>query len=445
VVAKHRRRPEEPSLASAGARVNAAEIWPEAVGYGRAAAHAWPVAVDEPRGLAGNRYPRSIDYNNAPRRAGRAGGPQGRAWQEWEEWQDREWGPPPELHPDHPSAPVPRVRLPDDHPSGPMPVPRAPIAKSRPGPHGSAPSPRGSGLTRIPGRHDSVTTTATVGYLTVHHEVSAFQRQLGPAGRGVSTPQRQVGQGLPEDTGYWREADPVGPGTGAATEWFEDDSPLDSDPLWMAGQVLTLADDKAAQVAHDAEAEAAAIREAARREADAIRETAQREAAELRAQLNSMLGELSRITAYLADPAIAAIAPATPATAPRMPATAPFTPAAAPAAMPATAPALRPTTRPATRPARPGASPATKPAGRQAKAMRKMVAAFAIASVLGAVAGTSELALHGFPFFIFRANGAGATETGPREPANPPRPGQHFPHGAHHRPAAHQQPATTTK
>jgi len=441
VVAKHRRRPEEPSLASAGARVNAAEIWPEAVGYGRAAAHAWPVAVDEPPARAGNPYPGSIDYNNAPRRADRSAGPDGQAWQDWEEWQDREWGPPPDLHPDHPSAPVPRVWLPDDHPSGPMPIPRAPGAKSRPGPYGSGPTPRGPGRTRIPGRHDSVTTTATVGYLTVHHEVSAFRRQLGPAGPGVTTPQRKAGQRPPEYTGYLREADAFGPGTrpGPAAEWFEDDSPLDSDPLWMAGQVLTLADDKAAQVAHDAEAEAAAIREAARREADAIRETAQREAAELREQLNSMLGELSRITAYLADPAVAAIAPPVPGTAPAMPATAPILAGAAPAvgvASPA---------RPVSRPAAPSLRPGVKPAGRQAKAMRKMVAAFAIASVLGAVAGTSELALHGFPFFIFRANGAGASVTGQREPANPPRAGQPFPRGAHHRPAAHQQPTRTTK
>jgi hypothetical protein len=48
-----------------------------------------------------------------------------------------------------------------------------------------------------------------------------------------------------------------------------------------------------------------------------------------------------------------------------------------------------------------------------------MVAAFAIASVFGAGAGLTELALHGFPFFIFRANGAGASETGPTEPVNP--------------------------
>jgi hypothetical protein len=283
-----------------------------------------------------------------------------------------------------------------------------------------------------------VTTTATVGYLTVHHEVSAFQRQRGPV-HPSGTAYRQARPALPEYTGYWREDDPLGPGTGPATEWFEDDSPLDSDPLWMAGQVLTLADDKAARAAQDAEADADAIREAARREAAAIRETAQREAAELRAQLNSMLGELSRITAYLADPAIVAIAPPMPATAPAMPARAPTLPGAGRAV------GVASPVRPATRPAGPSVRPSIKPAGRQAKAMRKMVAAFAIASVLGAVAGTSELALHGFPFFIFRANGAGASVTGPREPGNPPRAGQPFPQGAHHRPAAHQQPTKTPK
>ncbi len=74
--------------------------------------------------------------------------------------------------------------------------------------------------------------------------------------------------------------------------------------------------------------------------------------------------------------------------------------------------------------------------------MHKMVAAFAAVSVIGAVTGTTELALHGFPFFIFRANGAGATETGPKEPVNPELPPAP---SAHHRPAAHHRPTTTSK
>jgi hypothetical protein len=97
--------------------------------------------------------------------------------------------------------------------------------------------------------------------------------------------------------------------------------------------------------------------------------------------------------------------------------------------------------------------------------MRKMMAAFAAVSVIGAVSGTAELVLHGFPFFILRANGAGAGETGPREPANPvlPKkagevkcsvlhlactlsaPGAHRQPGAHRRPATHHQSTTSKK
>jgi hypothetical protein len=60
--------------------------------------------------------------------------------------------------------------------------------------------------------------------------------------------------------------------------------------------------------------------------------------------------------------------------------------------------------------------------------MQKMAVAFAAVSLIGAVSGTTELALHGFQFFIFRANGAGASEIGPKEPVNPvlpPAPGTH--------------------
>jgi len=438
VVAKHRRS-EEPSLASAGARMSTAEYWPEEAGYDRAVAAARPGT-----GPRESRYPGSIDYNNG------SDGPDGQSWPEWEEWQDRQdWGPPPALHPDHPSAPVPRVQLPADHPSGPMPAFRGPAGPGRAGPRRSVPPPRGAGRMRSPGRHDSVTTSATVGYLTVHHEVSSFRRGPGGAGRHATDYQRQAGPGGQHFTRYRDDAGPYGPGPGPATDSLEDESSPDSDPLWMAGQVLTLADDKAASLARDAQDEAAAIREAAEREASAIREAAVQEAAELRARLNSMLGELSRITAYLtesiADPAMAAIAPAMAAAAPAI---APSLPGAGPAigvASPA---------RPATRPAGPGVRPAVKPAGRQAKTMRKFMAAFAVVSVLGAVAGGGELVRHGLPFFLFRANGAGASEVGQKEPSIAPRAGQPFLQGqqsaAHHKPGAHRKPAapqptTTTR
>src|SRR5215469_4253260 len=282
VVAKHRR--SDNPMASARAPSRGPEYWPEGVGYDRPA-NARPVAMQTTARPAGNRYPGSIDYNDAPGGYNDAPGgyndaraasgwsavPEEQSWQEWEDWQDgRDWGPPPEMHPDHPSAPVPRVHLPDTHPSGPMWIPRSPGGSGRPGPRRPAtPSPRGSGG---PGRHSAVTTTATVGYLTVHREVNNFERRPDPRRRQATGYQQQAGPSSPEYTDYRREGRPFAPDSGRADEWFGDDRSPDEDSLWMAGQVLTLADDKAAQVAQEAQANATSIREAAHAEATAVRD-----------------------------------------------------------------------------------------------------------------------------------------------------------------------------
>lgn len=452
MVAKHRRS-EPPSHASVGppghsARSGRARSGGQGVGY-------WPVgATVAPRAVQGgfgrdegydDRY-RDGAYDDRYREGGyddryRDGGyddryPQPAYYQSgaadpgWmadaeahtmDDWQD--WGPPPALHPDHPSAPVPRVQLPADHPSGPMRSPR-----------GRAP---GSG------RHEAVTGTETVSYLAfsagqVRRDIRGFQGQPGEVHHSGGY-QRQARAGSHEANDYLPVAGPKGNRPGPAIEQFQDDSAMDDDSLWMAGQVLTLADDQAAEIAQEAKDEAAAIREAATREAAEIREAAEREAADMRARLNSMLDELGRMTAFLsetlADPVVAANAPAmSAANAQAMLEAAPSMLATAPA-MPRTVPARPRPARPATRPAAPSVRPAAKPAGRQAKAMRKFVAAFAVVSVIGAVAGVGELALHGLPFFLFRANGAGASEVGPKEPSNPPRAGQPFLPGAH---SAHQ-------
>ena len=52
-----------------------------------------------------------------------------------------------------------------------------------------------------------------------------------------------------------------------------------------------------------------------------------------------------------------------------------------------------------------------------------MFAALAILATVGAVAGTTELALHGPRFFIFREDGAGASETGLTDNQFPGHPG----------------------
>ena len=73
--------------------------------------------------------------------------------------------------------------------------------------------------------------------------------------------------------------------------------------------------------------------------------------------------------------------------------------------------------------------------------MHKMLAAFIAVSVVGAVAGAAEVALHGFPFFVFRANGAGASLTGLKEDQGPGQPDA----PAAHRKAPAVMPRATAK
>jgi len=169
-------------------------------------------------------------------------------------------------------------------------------------------------------------------------------------------------------------------------------------------------------------------------------EAAEEEAARLRAVMLSLSEQLSQMAAYLtenlASPGAVAARPAGPSARPARPAR-PLTRPARPAtrhARPATRPALpgRRHARPVTKPARSTTRPTTGAQGRQARAARKMVALVAALATVGVVTGATELALHGGPFFIFRANGAGATETGPVENQGP---GQPDAPGAHHAPA----------
>jgi hypothetical protein len=355
VVARHRRSEIKPSLASVSAPANAAEYWPETVVYGQAGDISGPATVYPRFGPAGNGYPASNDYDDAGPRWAPA--PEGLSWQEWDDWQN--WGPPPALHPDHPSAPM--------------------------------------------------------------------EALFAPGGQ-------------------------FGPDPGYATGRFQNGHPANGDSLWIAGQVLALADGQAALIAQEAQQYAAAIREAAERDAAAItqlaanradamtqqatgqaaaiREAAEREVDELRARLMSMSGELGRVAANITD---SLAAPATPAIPQALTGTAPALPGAR-SAPPATRPArpdtrqARPDTgpaRPDIRPVRPDSRPGTRPAGpatprtatakkalkpaRQHQAMR--IATFATAAlVLAAItAGGAEIGLHGFKFFVFREGGVGQT------------------------------------
>jgi hypothetical protein len=68
---------------------------------------------------------------------------------------------------------------------------------------------------------------------------------------------------------------------------------------------------------------------------------------------------------------------------------------------------------------------------RQFRAARLPVLVMGVAILFGLIAATTEVALHGYDFFVFRSPGTGATQEGPPGPA-PSRP-----------PAAHRHDQAT--
>jgi hypothetical protein len=454
-------------------------------------------------------------------------------------WPPQWDAPPPEMHPDHPSAPVPRVRVLPTPPQRPSPGGSAaggnaparyrqgrpdrpgqgyrtgPVFGTGPGPGaGPAEGPAyksGQYQARLPAQ--ALPSPAAEGfgpaqdYTTGHGYPPARDNRNGranpPAQRGDSRQGYPPVQGyhggqsyLPDprlqpDTGYLSADGYYGPGQGyppapgrhggpgngrlyavpdslaagaegmslgsgqmvqfggqaaglAEPAWQGD--PQDSGSFALAEQLLSNADSQAAAITQDAWSQATAIREAAeqdaaavRHQASTIRDAAEKEVAEMRAAILSMSEQLGRLAAYVTENfAIPGGAP----TALRAggPAALVAAPPAAPA-QPATRPA-RPATRPPGPATLPGKSvtrqPATGTRGRQVRAARKMVALLAVMVTLGVASGATELALHGVPFFIFRANGAGASETGPVENQGPGQPDAPGAHHAHQAPPAHQ-------
>jgi hypothetical protein len=63
--------------------------------------------------------------------------------------------------------------------------------------------------------------------------------------------------------------------------------------------------------------------------------------------------------------------------------------------------------------ARPAKKPAAGGAGRQVVAMRVAVIATSALFLVPLAAGVTEICLHGFDFFVFRAAGTGETGRGP--------------------------------
>jgi hypothetical protein len=260
-----------------------------------------------------------------------------------------QWDGPPLMPPDHPSAPVPRVRaplLPSAGGAG-----RSPARSSSPGLLRSRPN---SGPPRPPQR------------------MPGGQPNLGTAARRPSP-----------------RAHDHGPGQ------------YPGPPARFSARPAPRGDTRR----QDVEQEAAVIR----REATAIRQAAEKEAAHLRAIILSLSEQLGQMSAYirenvastgdLATMSAPTIAPPRPRPAPPRPRTTPGTPSARPSSLAGQA---RPT---------PGSVRKPQTQGRQFNAMRIATAATATLLAFAVTSAGVEIGTFGFKFFTFRSSGTG--ETGP--------------------------------
>src|SRR6478672_6776987 len=240
----------------------------------------------------------------------------------------------------------------------------------------------------------------------------------------------------------------------------------------LATWIISEANQQATEIRHEARDDAATARADAKQEADRLVQqaadqaaatlaAAELQAAKIRAGILKLSADLGGVaTSFTED----LLSPAMPATKPAAdppaklraqaaagvvapPMTEPAAPSAEPAARLATKPAPKPAARPAAKPAtRSVAAPATKPGvsprrtkpgtqapgnakNRQVSAARKVTAALVALTVAGIATGATEVVLHGPAFFVFRANGSGASQTGPEEDQGP---GQPNAPGAHH-------------
>jgi hypothetical protein len=194
----------------------------------------------------------------------------------------------------------------------------------------------------------------------------------------------------------------------------------------QATEIRHEARDDAATARADAKQEAAKLVQQAADQAAATLTAAELQAARIRAGILKLSADLGGVATSFTE---GLLSPAKPAT----------EPAARQATEPAARSAPKPATRSATAPAtKPGVSPRrikpeTQAAGqtknRQVNAARKVTAALVALTLAGVATGATELVLHGPAFFVFRANGAGASQTGPEEDQGP---GQPNAPGAHH-------------
>ena len=326
----------------------------------------------------------------------------------------RPYNPPPAPQYNHPSGPMPQYEPPSGlmpgygHPSGPMPQYEPPLA---------APTPQ-------------------------YDHPSGPMRQYNPP------PGSMPGYGHP--SGPMRQYNSPPPPEYAAQYARDGVADLldrlgkESGKLWtvdsvrLANQILSTANHQAAALRTETQDQVTASLAEAKQEADALLKqasdraattlaTAEQEAAEIRAAVMKLSAELGGVvSAYVTENLLS---PAKPAAKP---------PAEAAAAKSATKPVINPAAPPWAKPddqpwptATPAARPAVKPnaRSRQYVAVRAM-SVFTAALVLFALtAGASEVALHGFKFFVFRSAGTGETSgAGLQEnqgPGQPDAPGLH--------------------
>lgn len=243
----------------------------------------------------------------------------------------------------------------------------------------------------------------------------------------------------------------------------------DAASVELATWIISEANQQATEIRHEARDDAATARADAKQEASKLVQqaadqaaatlaAAEVQAAKIRAEILKLSADLGGVATSFTEGLLSPAKPAAkPAAGPpaKLRAQAAAEVAAPPVAMPAapsaTEPAaklaVKPAARPAPKPApRSAAAPATKPGvssrrtkpgtqaagqtkNRQVSAARKMTAALVALTLAGVATGATELVLHGPAFFVFRANGSGASQTGPEEDQGP---GQPNAPGAHH-------------
>lgn len=233
----------------------------------------------------------------------------------------------------------------------------------------------------------------------------------------------------------------------------------------LASWIVTQANQQAAEIRQEARDQAATSLAEARREAADLIQRASDQAtatlaavevqtAELRAAIVKLSAELSGVTGHVTENLLTSAPSATTSalqpvnrSVPEPAAEPKAAPESLPAAQARTAPAVTPKTEPAARSktlpvALPKGRPRQYGAARLASIVTAALILFALAS------GTTEVALHGLSFFVFRSAGTGETPgSGLQEnqgPGQPDAPGAHL-HRRADAPAGHKAASSGTR